>query len=437
MNNEDRDLIFNQIGYKFSDDETIDEKALQLLRYFKYREKMRKWNADVQKPSKLVISTHSAKCKLTEQIDLDWMSTFIMKRIFKNLFVNDVKNDFVKGMIKGNLHIGEFEKKNKKIYYGRVTLISHFMGFILEISIMKHTLMFSQNLPENAYLYIKQYLEKRLHIELIDPTEKRKTYIDRNSGKKVDYSILECSYKQKEEGGWGEDDWSLVKKVAKGIFANIFKQKNEACIIRGLLYNKYRIGVFEKVGTKQFDNQCTLLLYNERGGNVINIKFFSKKSVSLTGSKQEKNGKKSVNMLLDLVRNKYNNIGLTKYTITMINTSYYLGFRINRVNVCLVLKNQYNLCVSFDPDSYSGINTSFMYLNGGDGVCRCDGKRCKGKGNGKTKCKKITVIIFQKGNILITGASDISQTNYVYEEINRILTKHYEEIVEFSINDLT
>src|SRR5687768_4897073 len=117
MNNEDRELIFNQIGYKFGDDETIDDKDLQLLKYFKYREKMRKWNADVQKPSKLVISTHSAKCKLTEQIDLDWMSKFIMKRIFKNLFVNDVKNDFVKGMIKGNLHIGEFEKKNKKIYY--------------------------------------------------------------------------------------------------------------------------------------------------------------------------------------------------------------------------------------------------------------------------------------------------------------------------------
>ena len=74
-----------------------------------------------------------------------------------------------------------------------------------------------------------------------------------------------------------------------------------------------------------------------------------------------------------------------------------------------------------------------------NGICECS-TYCKGKGaqydgNGENRCKKITIAIFQSGNIIITGSKSMQQTYDAYDYINDLLIKNYKKIVRFSIMD--
>ena len=129
----------------------------------------------------------------------------------------------------------------------------------------------------------------------------------------------------------------------------------------------------------------------------------------------------------------------------MINSDYNIGFRIDRNILFSILKDDYNFRVDYDPDRYSGLKVSYMYQPGNEnkGICLCEkikgekrrGRGCKGKGT-KGTCKNITTIIFQKGNILITGSNKAEILQIVYNEINTLLKKEYEKIVNYSIQDI-
>ena len=69
-------------------------------------------------------------------------------------------------------------------------------------------------------------------------------------------------------------------------------------------------------------------------------------------------------------------------------------------------------------------------------VCHCS-KQCKGKGLGiqMNDCKKVTISVFQSGNVIITGARTMEQVNDAYSTINKIFKNNYSSIVRYSILD--
>jgi hypothetical protein len=131
---------------------------------------------------------------------------------------------------------------------------------------------------------------------------------------------------------------------------------------------------------------------------------------------------------------------ICNFSIVLINSDFYGGFKIKRDKLYKILfRNKY--FVSYEPDIYPGVNAKFYWnkttidtKNKGICVCKktCDGK---GNGNGDGECKKITIATFQSGNIIITGARNNTQTRDAYDFINKIFKDNYNEIVRISNDD--
>ena len=67
---------------------------------------------------------------------------------------------------------------------------------------------------------------------------------------------------------------------------------------------------------------------------------------------------------------------------------------------------EYNYYSTFEPCVYPGVNIKYYFnTNNDNGVCKCKNIcRGKGSGDGDGNCKRVTIAVFKKGKIIITGA---------------------------------
>ena len=142
--------------------------------------------------------------------------------------------------------------------------------------------------------------------------------------------------------------------------------------------------------------------------------------------------------IINKVVNK-NIISITKYNITLINSDFYIGFKLNRGNVYDYILNNCGLLCDYDPCIYQGVLIKFYWNSNKeiqDGKCNCT-KSCNGKGdgNGNGKCRKITVSIFQSGNIIITGKCCREELYYIYNFIVDLLHKNVDELKQITFTD--
>lgn len=141
----------------------------------------------------------------------------------------------------------------------------------------------------------------------------------------------------------------------------------------------------------------------------------------------------------DKIKNKLINkniIDITKYNITLINSDFYIGFKLNRSRVYNYILNEKNLLCDYDPCIYQGVLIKFYWNNNKkiqDGRCYCK-KSCNGKGtgNGNGECKKITVSIFQSGNIIITGKCCREELYYIYNYTIDTLLNNVDDLKQIS-----
>lgn len=223
---------------------------------------------------------------------------------------------------------------------------------------------------------------------------------------------------------------------------------------KNIIYIEYGNSVRKGVNSKQlsvkkmnkkkiFFNQITMIIQPEIGFKN-NVKLFNNGSISMTGLKALDHGKKSVNIILDLIKNLSDNEGnyvldnndckIIDYNIVLINSDFYIGYEIKRDELHKILINKYKIFSSFEPCIYPGVNSKFYWNEDYKdhefcGRCYCK-KSCSGKGNarGDGNCKTITIAAFQSGSIIITGARNIEQINIAYNFINNIFTKHMKEL---------
>lgn len=200
----------------------------------------------------------------------------------------------------------------------------------------------------------------------------------------------------------------------------------------------------------EFYNQGTVAARTSPNGKIITIEFFLNGSISLTGCVNNDDGMKAVNNVLneakkyreifyDYTKDEIDDIKMINYKITMINTGYDAGFRIDRAKLTETLRNISDIFVSYNPERYQGVKISYMYNENNDnkdGICYCN-PQCKyeKRMRPKNKCKIITIAIFQAGKNIITGANDIKQSLEAYNYINDVLANNYLDIVRLSIED--
>ena len=185
----------------------------------------------------------------------------------------------------------------------------------------------------------------------------------------------------------------------------------------------------KKKSKKIFANQVTVVL--EADGKSVNAKIFRNGRVQLTGLKRVDQGHGIINCLNQLARiDNIDNINLTydnAYKVRMINCNFKVDYVVDRDILYDFMRNNHRtVSSSYEPCIYPGVVIKyFVHQNGGDsqGRCNCP-TRCGGKGPDMKDgpCKSVTLIAFESGSIVITGAQCIAQIDQTYAFIQHVLS---------------
>jgi len=198
----------------------------------------------------------------------------------------------------------------------------------------------------------------------------------------------------------------------------------------------------KKVGTKlqKFYNQITVVVRITEGETkdintekCINVKLFKNGSIQMSGCKKiidvntvinkliykltEIKGKRTpegieyINFLEDSTK-----VNVTNFKIDMINSNYCVNLMIDRSKFYKLLL-QKKIEASFEPCIRACV--IIKYLSPFDNPDE----------------KTSSIFIFQKGNIIITGAKSKNQVNSAYKYVNDIIIEHADEIAKKNDKD--
>ena len=188
---------------------------------------------------------------------------------------------------------------------------------------------------------------------------------------------------------------------------------------------------------RSFDNQVTVIM--KMPGYFPNIKIFGNAAVHMTGIRTPEDGMKVMEALTaemkalgDGVVTPQVDVTACDFIIRMINSGFSVPFKVRRKNLHqLLIGPKYNNICSFQPLTYPGVKLAYYWNTEypSNGLCSCTGV-CYGKGNGKGEgnCKKVTVAIFDSGQLLITGANAFCQIDGAYEFICDVLRDNIDEV---------
>ncbi len=170
----------------------------------------------------------------------------------------------------------------------------------------------------------------------------------------------------------------------------------------------------------------------------VNVKIFNNGRIQMTGIKNENQGLKTTNILIDEFNsiseeNKISifdsdNIKLDgEIETVLINSDFDIHFNIDReiLHRLIVELGYYS---SYEPCTYPGVNIKYYHnpKYNNFGICECE-KPCNGKGKDNT-CKKITIAVFKSGKIIITGGRNKENVKVAYNFITDILNENKEKI---------
>ena len=121
-------------------------------------------------------------------------------------------------------------------------------------------------------------------------------------------------------------------------------------------------------------------------------------------------------------KEKLNDINNLNMNINTINIYFKLDFELNRQRLFNKLL-ELNYISEYTPEKYSGVKLTYKinrnYLN--DGKCLC---------NNKCTCNNITFLIFQSGNIIVTGFKNINDITDVLKTFKDIINNISNTIIK-------
>ena len=201
----------------------------------------------------------------------------------------------------------------------------------------------------------------------------------------------------------------------------------------------------KKVAKKTFFNQSTLVVRKRReeDPNVfkeVNVKLFANGGIQMTGITGITFGETVLKWLLPILSSlpkpiSENKLEIKSLKLQLINSDYHVNGNINRDVLHNILSEEYHLFSSFEKLIHQGVNVKYYYnkarsADTPQGICMCPNP-CSGTGDGEAigDCKKITVLAFQTGDIIVTGARRKEQLDEAYSYMNVILKRHAKEIL--------
>jgi len=189
----------------------------------------------------------------------------------------------------------------------------------------------------------------------------------------------------------------------------------------------------KKKQKREFHNQISLnVMIQSKKDKPVNIKLFTNGSIQMTGCKSVDNvidvlskifiELQTVKAVIDketmtIVDKPFINDSsklelefVNNITIGMINSNFVYPNKIDRLKLFNLLNLEQKEC-RYDPSNHAPVNIKY---------------NCKDK--------SISIFVFEKGSILITGAKNCEHILEGYEFINKYLLTNHKKIVKSSIN---
>lgn len=183
-----------------------------------------------------------------------------------------------------------------------------------------------------------------------------------------------------------------------------------------------------------FDNQVTVV-YRLGVGYMPSVKLFRNGKIQMTGIRNETSGTRMIEIMADTVRGMGTDVATPEeiaaggFKISMINSDFSVPYEIRRKSLYhLLVSPEYQTICSFQG-TYPAVKLQFFWNrtthDRRDGRCYCQ-QKCFGKGigDGDGQCKKVTVSVFESGNVLITGANAFDQVDDAYAFIRAVFARH-------------
>lgn len=185
----------------------------------------------------------------------------------------------------------------------------------------------------------------------------------------------------------------------------------------------------KKKQKREFHNQISLnVMVESKKEKPINIKLFTNGSIQMTGCKSVDNvvdvlekifiELKTIKAVLDtekiiiedkLFVNDHSKLFLENVknvTIGMINSNFIYPNKIDRLKLFNLLNSESKEC-RYDPSNHAPVNIKYQCVE-----------------------KSISILIFEKGSILITGAKNCNQILDGYNFINKYLLTNHRKIIK-------
>jgi TATA-box binding protein (TBP) (component of TFIID and TFIIIB) len=201
----------------------------------------------------------------------------------------------------------------------------------------------------------------------------------------------------------------------------------------------------KKAAKKSFFNQSTIVVRKRRLEDPtqfkeVNLKLFANGGIQMTGITGLEFAKITLEWLLPQLRALPTPVSkeplyIKTLKIQLINSDYHVNATIHRDTLHQIISaSPYSLFSSLEKLIHQGVNIKYYYNTsrtiGRPGICACE-KPCQGQGEGDApgQCKKITILAFQTGDIIVTGARKYEQLDEAYHFMNQILKRHSKDIL--------
>lgn len=227
-----------------------------------------------------------------------------------------------------------------------------------------------------------------------------------------------------------------------------------------------------------FYNQVTLEIYSKYSNKVITTFLYDNGSMNNTGNKHiedTNNICESLVKTLKLCHSKknimyhYQNVNLSNWdetnsdllethlnetlvpldlsegdivmrnlNISTMNAKYNVGIKINRDNLLSIIKRMNEVDKNSDiylalleTSNYAGLNIKVRWRND------CHEKvHIKQKKKWKCRCSDITILVFQSGEVMISGSKTIEQLDYVKDIFDKLIKSNIEEVIDIDLNSI-
>lgn len=170
---------------------------------------------------------------------------------------------------------------------------------------------------------------------------------------------------------------------------------------------------------RMFDNQSTVVVHMPtNGGYNLNIKIFKNGNLQMTGARSVEDGKIAAEYAMRFVNARVYDI-----EIRLINSNFKVSKLIDRARLHEIASDVIGVTSSFNQSIYPGVKMYYMHNASKTGKCSKDTYPCG-------CCKRVTILVFYTGAIIITGATSVEQIDSAYEWISGVL-KTYEKDVMY------